>query len=125
VLTVALAPADAAGALDAAAGSPRHHTLRGLYGALILSAGMIVAVGKFSRRRHAGPDPDQPRPGSLPRPESLISLNGLRAAGEFTDEETYRGELSANEAVPATTLNPCCASPLRTSTSALRRDQHG
>src|SRR3984957_1614249 len=33
--------------------------------------------------------------GSLPRPESLISLNELRAAGEFTDEDTYRGELSA------------------------------
>ena len=33
--------------------------------------------------------------GSLPRPESLISLNELRAAGEFTDEEAYRGELSA------------------------------
>ena len=31
--------------------------------------------------------------GSLPRPESLISLNELRAAGEFTDEETYRGEI--------------------------------
>ena len=27
--------------------------------------------------------------GSLPRPESLISLNELRAAGEFADEETY------------------------------------
>jgi 5-methyltetrahydropteroyltriglutamate--homocysteine methyltransferase len=33
--------------------------------------------------------------GSLPRPESLISLNELRAAGEFTDEEAYRQELSA------------------------------
>jgi 5-methyltetrahydropteroyltriglutamate--homocysteine methyltransferase len=33
--------------------------------------------------------------GSLPRPESLISLNELRATGEFTDEEAYRRELSA------------------------------
>ena len=33
--------------------------------------------------------------GSLPRPESLISLNELRTAGEFTDEEAYRRELSA------------------------------
>ena len=29
----------AAGALDVAAGSPRHHVLRGLYGAVILGAG--------------------------------------------------------------------------------------
>jgi 5-methyltetrahydropteroyltriglutamate--homocysteine methyltransferase len=33
--------------------------------------------------------------GSLPRPESLISMNELRAAGGFTDEETYQRELSA------------------------------
>jgi hypothetical protein len=59
-LALRLAPADAAAALDAgavdagaldaaaldaAAGSPRHHILRGLYGALILSA------GKDHRRR--------------------------------------------------------------------------
>jgi hypothetical protein len=33
----------AAGALDIAAGSPRHYILRGLYGAVILGAGKIVA----------------------------------------------------------------------------------
>jgi len=34
----------AAGALDVAVGSPRHYILRGLYGALILGAGRVIAV---------------------------------------------------------------------------------
>jgi hypothetical protein len=33
----------AAGALDDAVGSPRHYILRGLYGAVILCAGKIIA----------------------------------------------------------------------------------
>jgi hypothetical protein len=33
----------AAGALDVAVGSPWHHILRGLYGAVILGAGKIIA----------------------------------------------------------------------------------
>jgi hypothetical protein len=36
--------AQAAGALDVAAGSPGHYILRGLYGAVILGAGKIIAV---------------------------------------------------------------------------------
>ena len=36
--------------------------------------------------------------GSLPRPESLISLNEFRAAGEFTDPDGYQRELSAGVA---------------------------
>jgi hypothetical protein len=41
----------AAGALDIAAGSRRHHILRGPYGALILGAGTTIACLKEERCR--------------------------------------------------------------------------
>ena len=52
----------AAGALDIAAGSPRHYILRRLYGALILGAGKIIVRRRnLKEDRDARPDPDQPR----------------------------------------------------------------
>jgi hypothetical protein len=67
------------------------------------------SFGRSEGIAQAGELPDRiltSHAGSLPRPESLISLNELRAAGEFTDEEAYRRELSTAVAAAVTARKP-------------------
>ena len=84
------AAGDLAGALDVA-GSPGHHILRGLYGAVILGAGKII-VCRSNLKEETMPDRIlTSHAGSLPRPEDLIALNAQRAAGELANEAEYLG----------------------------------